>query len=192
MTARFRRSIKCPDCGLEIPAEDEISQWIRSHPQLDSREGMVFMDKDLVCHRYKTSHGRDAQFLMFVEIKTRGAQPSKSQRDTMNIVGQMVRNTKNTYLTAENRPVRVYSTAAASEVTVRAMGYHLLRMDGSTPSDSTWIEWDRKRIDTDTLLKLLRFDLHPDTLNPLDLRSHHVKPAILPGLFEVDKINEAA
>jgi hypothetical protein len=35
------------------------------------------------------------------------------------------------------------------------------------------MRWDEKPITQEQLTKLLRFDLDPDTLRPLDLRNHH-------------------
>lgn len=71
MTTRFRRTATCGKCGNRVPIEDDFSQWIRGCPQLDSADGFAFMDKDLVVHRFKTTHGRTFQCLMAVEIKTR-------------------------------------------------------------------------------------------------------------------------
>jgi len=63
---------------------------------------------------------------------------------------------------------------------------HVLRFSGLGPDDSKFIEWDDKDINADTLTDLLRFDLDPDTLKPIDLRNHHQtafkKNLHLPGL----------
>jgi hypothetical protein len=178
MTAQFRRVAKCNGCGKEVPLEDEMGQWIRLHPALDSGRGFAFMDKDIVVHRWRTDHGREFQCVMFVEVKSRGADLSESQRDTMLIVNQLFRNdrttpTKKSRQHAGSISSTVYSSMRKTHVKVKALGYHALRMSGGTPDDSEKIVWDKREITADVLVKLLKFELHPDTLLPMDFRIHH-------------------
>jgi len=122
---------------------------------------------------------------MFVEFKSRGAQLSESQRDTMNMVGEIFRNDRDTPTKRAKRriaevPNEVYSTILKRKVGVKAFGYHLVRLSGPTPDDSAEIFWDKKAVNPEMLVKLLRFDLNPDSLNPMDWRIHHKpKPEIL-------------
>jgi len=180
MTAPFRRTAKCPNCRYDIPLEDEIGQWVRTHQQLKSGDGFTFMDRDMICHRFKTTHGREFQCLMFVEWKSRGGQLNDVQRDTMHITNQMFR-TDSTTPTKRGKshlhqvPNGAWSVMANKKVAVKAFGYHLVRMNGSTPDDSTQIMWDKQEVSKEQLIQLLRFDINPDTLRPMDWRIHHRK-----------------
>lgn len=187
MTTPYRRKAICPNCYYDMPLEDEISSWIRNNEQLRSSDGFVFMDKDLICHRFKTTHGRSFQCLMFVEFKSRGRDLNESQRDTMHLINQMFRTDRTTPTKISkphlaNIPDEVYSIAARSKVKVKGFGYHLVRLSGTTPDDSNKIIWDKREISKDDLIKLLRFDLNPDTLQQMDWRVHHKKreEALLP------------
>lgn len=178
MTAPFRRVAVCHRCGVTIPLEDEVSSWIRRHPDLRSGDGFTFMDKDLICHRFKTTHGRSFQCVMFVEFKSRGRQLDDTQRDTMHIVNQMFRSdcttpTKRAKKHLKQVPSLVFAAKSETWIKAKAFGYHLVRMDGSTPDDSSQILWDKTEVTVRELLGLLRFDLHPDTLKPMDWRLHH-------------------
>jgi hypothetical protein len=162
---------------------------VRSNPGLDSAKGFTFMDKDIICHRFKTDHGRSLQYLMMVEVKTRGAQLSDSQRDTIWIIDQLLRNRKDTPTKKTDRRqvegvvTMVKSFIQRGEVRARVFGYHVLRLSGDSPDDSAEITWDSRRITLEQLVGLLRFDLDPDNLLPMDNRSHHTK-APMP-LFEM-------
>src|SRR5260370_31600476 len=117
---------------------------------------------------------------MFIEVKTLGKQLSDSQRDTMHIVDQLFRNDRTTPTKQARTHVNlssdsVYSPVSEKWIRVKALGYHLLRINGCTPDDSTKIQWDKKQTTKDTLLKILKFEAHPDTLRPMDLRNHHDK-----------------
>jgi len=186
MTTPYRRTARCPNCNYDIPLEDEISQWIRSHPELDSAKGFAWMDKDLICHRFLTNHGRDFQCMMFVEFKTRGARLNDVQRDTMHMVNQMFRTdcttpTKRARDHSHQTPTRIHSVKAGRRISAKAFGYHLVLLSGQTPDDSAEIWWDKTRIDRHRLIQLLRFDLNPDSLQPMDWRIHHA-PAPSPCL----------
>jgi hypothetical protein len=180
MTTPFRGSARCPNCGFHIPLEDEISHWIRSHPELDSGRGLVVMDKDLAFQRYKTSFGRDFQCFMFVEVKTHGKKLGDSQRDTMHLLDQLLRTDRNTptkrrRMHCNNIPRRVYSVASKKWIEPKAFGVHLLTLSGSTPDDSLEIRWDKKVITREMLIGILKFDINPDTLQKMDWRIHHQK-----------------
>lgn len=160
---------------------------------LDSRDGIVCCDMDYIVHRYKTADdGRDVQCIMFVEVKTRSGEPSASQKDTLLLIDQFLNNRRNTPTktnekkTVDSARTKAFSSVARKEVTVRAFGGYVLQFEHTGPDDSSWIRWGpcRTEIDVDTLAKLLRFDLDPDTLMPLDLRRHH-KPREIPLFGEL-------
>lgn len=58
---------------------------------------------------------------------------------------------------------------------MKSFGLHVLTFDGFGPYDSENIRWDGKPITVDQLIALVKFDIDPDTLKPMDWRSHHRK-----------------
>jgi hypothetical protein len=184
VTSFHRLSAPCPKCGLQIPLEDTFGQWIRNCPDLLSQDGFTFMDRDLIVHRYKTGYGREVQCLMFVEIKTRGAELNESQRDTMGLISQLLRNRRTTptkhniYRQVNNTPVMLKSTKNNRMVRVKLLGYHLLEISGDSPENSK-LHWDHKTITLVQLKQLLRCDMDPDTFAQLDLRPHHKQKQLL-------------
>lgn len=180
MTRPFRHRKPCPHCGELVNTEDEFSSWVREHPALESRQGFVFMDKDLTAHRVVRNNGREFECLMFIEVKTRGADLTPSQRATMHIVGMGFRNRNNTptkkrVMQVGHRCHEAYCPLKKRWVEVRYFGFHLLRLSGTTPDDSGWIIWDKRPVTKTVLIDLLRFDRDPDTLNVMDWRIHHKK-----------------
>jgi len=178
MTKRFQKMAKCPKCGTELALEDAFCQWVRNHPQLSSKSGVGVADIDLFMHRFVQNNDRAFDCICLVEVKTRSAEVSASQRETLNIIGQFVRNRRSTPTKRKFRQVPfgpnvVYATMRDKNVPVKAYGYHRLRMDGNTPDDSSEIRWDDHFIDVNILLKLLRLELDPDTLEPVDFRIRH-------------------
>jgi hypothetical protein len=161
-----------------ITHETSFGRWIRNNPQLDSKDGFCVIDQDYWIHRYKTYGNRAFQLLMMVEIKTWNAALSKAQQDTLHMANQVMRNRRQTPTSkvqwqAGNSITKTYSVMANMEVNLRVYGVHVLRFSGLGPDDSDKIYWDEVLIDKEKLTGLLRFDIDPDTLRPLDLRSHH-------------------
>lgn len=186
MTAPFRRTASCPKCGHAIALADDFLQWVRENPALPS-DTVVVTDRDLLVHRFKTSHGRELQCLMSVEVKTCGARVAASQYDSLHIAGQFMRNrrttpTKRKFKQVDGAPNSVYSALLDRNVKCKAFGFHLLTLDGTTPANSESIIWDTHQIDADILVKILRFELDPDTLRDLDFRIHHKPKAMELGL----------
>lgn len=179
-TRQFNAQFHCSNCRTWQTQETMFGRWIRNNPELDSASGYAVSDQDYWIHAYKTHGSRDFQCLMLVEIKTMGRELSTTQRDTLHIVNQLMRNRKETPTTrganikqAGSGLARVYSSFLGRKVNLKALGMHVLTFSGLGPDDSDLITWDKKKIDLPTLTKLLRFDLDPDTLRPLDLRNHH-------------------
>lgn len=150
--------------------------WLRANPRLDSiKDGVVATDCDVWIHRYKTVAGRQFQFLMLLEVKEHGKQISVSQRDTLHIANQLLRNRRNkTKHQAADGPriCKVYSAAAKKNVHVCCFGVHLLTIfgDGAT-ADSHRMTWDSvHEIDATKLEQLLMFEYDPDDLSKLDHR----------------------
>lgn len=183
MTRPFGQTICCQHCSKETTVEDEFSRWTRSNPRLDSNtEGIVILNIDRIVHRYKTyiseMQNRQFQCMMFLEIKIHGASLTDAQLDTLDMTNQILRNRRQTPTKPLRHergrsPLSVYSAYSNGIVNLRFYGIHLLRFSGRGPKDSATIWWDKQQIDIETLEALLRFNLDPDTLAPLDLRSHH-------------------
>ena len=179
MTRKFNSQFHCPNCNTWQTQESLFSRWIRNRSDLDSRKGYCVSDQDYWIHKFKTYGNRGFQCLMLVEIKTLGADLTAAQRDTLHIVNQFLRNrrttpTKNDKYQTLDSP-RVYSVMNQAKVEVRAFGMHVLRFSGLGPDDSAEIIWNKTVIDENILASLLRFDLDPDSLKPLDIRSHHIR-----------------
>lgn len=185
MTRPFNQMFDCPSCGNRHTLETDFGRWIRNNPLLDSGKGFSVHDQDYWIHRFKTHEGRAFQLLMMVEIKTHGADVTEAQRDTLHAVNQVLRNrrqtpTKRLKWQAGNAPLSVYSSMMRRNTMLRVYGMHVLRFSGNGPTDSESIRWNGKLVDEETLTSLLRFDLDPDTLQPLDLRRHHRTMKVMP------------
>ena len=177
-TKAFNQQYHCSNCKTVQTQETLFGRWIRNNPE-DSGEGYTVTDQDYWIHKYKHYGNRSFQCLMLLEIKTMGASLSMSQRDTLFIVNQLMRNrrqtpTKDLKYQAGGGVASVYSIANNSHIILKAFGMHVLTFSGLGVEDSEWIKWDNNDIDAEVLTQLLRFDLDPDTLNLLDLRSHHL------------------
>ncbi len=186
MTQQMRQHINCPHCGTSIPMQDDFHAWIKAESELDScKIGITVADVDLIIHRFKFDNNREYQCIMLIEKKCHSKEPEPWQRDTLNIFGQFIRNDKKTPFKGrraqvENRACKAYSTHNKRYITVKAFGFHLLQFENTDPANSAWIKWDKKQINEEQLINLLRFELHPETLLPIDGRKHHHKQ---PQLF---------
>lgn len=186
MTRRFEGQVQCPGCHLIHTAETALERWIRGAEALDSRvKGIVRFDCDILLHRYKMLEdkkgARAVQCMMLVEGKTRNANVTAAQRDTLSMFSQVIRN-RRTNIHRQKRgrhaqdhlaPAIVYSHILRRGVRLFLFGAHLLRMNGDDPTNSSFIQWDNTEIDEATLLRLLAFELDPDTLRPTDWRRRY-------------------
>lgn len=174
MTRRFNSRIRCEHCGNMTSEESPMERWIRRHPTLDSKHGIVRFDIDILLHRYKSvrdSKGcRDIEFMMFIEVKTFSASLTDTQQDTLGLLNQLLRNRKRNIHSDPRRqvngqPAKAYSRMKNREVPLRLLGGHLLQLSGSNPQDSDQIMWDYKPINEETLVELMLFDRDPDNLD---------------------------
>lgn len=185
MTRRFDGLVGCPYCRRLHTAETPFERWVRAQEQLDSRMGLVRFDLDVLIHRYLTPTDkrgtRDLQCLMGVEVKTRNGTLRPAQRDTFSMLSQVLRNRRtNVYQERRGRHAmqhnpscKAFSHHLGREVDLRMFGMHLLVLSGDDPTDSAIIKWDKKLIDVETLIGLLRMDLDPDSLKPMDWRRRY-------------------
>lgn len=118
----------------------EFSHWIRAHGRPSKRGcrlgaidlgGYVSTDLDFILYDY-INHK-----LMLLEVKTRGGNTSFSQSDTLTLIDALLK------------------LGAGIHGKVDYRGLHVLRMQGTTPTNSEWIEWDGMRIDKQTCWRRL-------------------------------------
>lgn len=191
-TLQYRQFIDCHNCGATNNIEDGWKKWIRNNNNLDSLvHGISIMDTDMWVHKFGKRRGRvggwdrDVQYLMKIEVKTHGVDVTDAQRDTINAVDVLLRTKpfKEFRDSGQLAPghkdnVRtVTSMFSGRPVQIICHGVHVLRMSGNTPgvSDSDpngWIEWDGRSITAKQLEKLLRYELDPDSLRPMEHRQH--------------------
>lgn len=159
--------------GSDVP----VMAWCRQKaktgdlPAYSAECGVVQTDVDAFWHRYKTcidSVGtRELQVFMEIEWKTRGGRLTDSQEDTYRKKHAMI------------RP----RTKWHGQELVN-FGVTIVRLSDTTPDDSEWIKWGRFvqgdpkgmiwfDINVSQLLELMRFDMHPDTMNKKPFRRHH-------------------
>lgn len=178
MTRSMNARLQCPTCRCQMTAESAFERWMRESRLLDSRDGVVRFDLDVLLHRYMVKQDgfgrRDIQAMMFVEVKTLGADLTESQRDTLGILDQVLRNRRKNIHSDRNKrnlkdhsPVaKAFSKLRGSEIDLRLFGGHLLRLSGTSPDDSERMTWGgafgTHEITPDQLTKLLRFELDPD------------------------------
>jgi len=176
----YKQNIKCSFCGEMTTTQTAFGRWIHDHPDLDSiYEGFVTQDLDIFVHKYKNNYEREVECIMLIEVKTFGKKPDICQRDTLSIIGQFLRNRKPTNykrmrMQLSATEMKAYSRLKNKYVKVRGFGYHLLQFEKDNPENG-WIKWDNKLINKKMLIKILRFEVDPDTLNGFDLRKHHKK-----------------
>lgn len=174
MTRSMNARLECPTCRCQMSMESHFERWMRDHRLLRSEEGIVRFDLDVLLHRYMVKEDgigkRDIQAMMFIEVKSFASDVTESQRDTIHLLNQVLRNRKpningdrNKWNAKDHVPLcKAFSTVKGREVALKLLGGHLLVFEGAGPDDSAWIEWDRKRISKQQLVKLLRFELDPD------------------------------
>ena len=167
--------------GSDVP----YMAWMRSRekelPSYSSSIGFVATDVDVFVHRYLTvpSDGigtREVQNMMLIEVKSRSGNPSSSQLDTLSKI-----NLFNGIRRVAGRRVEFF-------------GVFFLKLSGTSPDDSDQMWWGSilsgvvqwQKIDTTTLIALLRFDIHPVTLGLIEYRRHHktteIKKLITPQI----------
>ena len=159
--------------GSDVP----LMAWCREKgktgelPAYSDECGIVQMDVDAFWHRYKTCVDnigtRELQVFMEIEWKTRGGTLTTSQEDTYRKKHAMILHSLNWH----------------GQQLVN-FGITIVRISGMTPDNSGEIYWGRfdnngqnkikwTRIAIIELLKLMRFDMHPDTFNEDPFRRHH-------------------
>jgi len=151
--------------------------WVRNNPRLDSvTEGLTLSDSDAWFHRYRFHGDKATQFIMLVEFKEWDAKLTDSQRDTLHIANQLLRNRMNKRvewhaLEQKPRVSKCFSTMAGKPINVICYGVHCLQIGG----DGTYahwqpLKWDSKAITAEQLESLLLFEIDPDDFARIDYR----------------------
>lgn len=175
--------------------DPDFCAWLRKQrkelPSYSRNIGFVASDVDLLVHRYLTAvdgvGSREIQAMMMLEVKSRNGRPNQSQADTL-YKWHLLSNTQQ----------------SVGNSLVWGFGVSILSMSGTDPDNSGRLEWGRfksfangsiyyRSINLDQLYKLLRFELHPDTLSRQPFRRHHKTRLItveeqMPIGFSVDKV----
>lgn len=187
MTRTFDGRVCCPHCKKWHTQETALERWIRNSSDLDSRNaGLVRFDCDILFHRYLVPTDkkgtRNLQCVMFIEAKTHWGDMTPAQRDTLSMLSQVLRNRKrNIHAAKKGRhanertpPCKCYSHLLKKDVRLWLFGGHVLRMSNNCPEDSQRINWDGHPVDTETLVRILRFELDPDDITkPIDWRRRY-------------------
>lgn len=195
MTRTFNEKIRCPKCLYVHTVETDFERWVRGHQQLQSRDGIVRFDLDMLLHRYKTcSDGvgtREIQCMMFVEVKTFMADMSDAQRDTLGVLNDLLRNRRKNIHSNPRKQcgnlTKVRSRMLQRDIRIALFGGHLLQMDSSDPDNSSRILWDREQIAKDELIAVLRFENDPDKPHKsMDVRRRSQPWSQIPWLHGVE------
>ena len=193
------------------PARDgrdgPFSDWLRRQPDLDSiRKHITANDIDMTLLKYRAVVDkigtRMVKLMMDVEIKTHGALPTQDQMEVM------------CFRDHRKGGHFYYSWFTKSFVKLYYFGNYCLRIiGGNRPDDCRKMEWmqfrsrrtkDRQwrdgygkisvqEITVETLVKLLGFEIAPDTFEPIELRvrRHHKTESLFivdnSGLFENER-----
>jgi hypothetical protein len=159
-------------------------RWIRAVPGLDSKEYQISVtDNDLWIHRFSRRNEKAPatliEHLQLVEVKTFDASMPFAQRDTLQIVDQIIRRAS----VQNNRrwPIKIADHRigrSGCHRSVRWLGLHVLQLSADSPRNSDRIIWDGRHDITEAILiELLRFDRDPDSpFRFLETRRHHVRP----------------
>jgi len=158
--------------------ESEFSGWLRRQEDLDSiTRCLAVTDCDFMVHGYNIASDvlgkRELQHMMCLEVKTYGGMPPPWQRQSLFFAHQLLHQKRKLLCSHTHKRRMVWH-----------FGYYVLSLHGACPPDDpngyvTWAHFDEtgcvvgKTITVATLKQILRFELDPNTLEPLSVRRHH-------------------
>ena len=195
MTRTVGQRVNCPACGREHTVQSGFHRWIMNNDRLDSRkDGICVTDNDAVILKYKDAFDkcgwaagqRKVNHLMHVEIKSRGADTTFAQADTLRILDSVMMRTplrrqRQNETKPARRPTVKCINARGQLVDVFVWGVYVLRFSGNCPQSSEWMTWrskvcqscDDRNISEWHLECLMRFEINPLTLEKMSTRRHH-------------------
>ena len=157
--------------------DNPFGAWLRSQDELDSHQhAFTANDADWILLKYKTwldTEGtREVQLSMFVEVKTNGAEPNRSQLEALFFYDQLLRQRRKLLLLNGGR------------VMVWSFGVFILSLQGTRPVDGDEMRWGMFDIDGKlswcvsrrerSIVDLLGFRRDPRKPSKrLSLRRHH-------------------
>jgi len=158
---------------------DPFGSWVRAQDDLDSiKKGLTVNDIDWCFHKYKMNidgfGSRQVRCTQLVEVKTRGAPPTRDQIETFFFLHQKTYDKRKSLVVAgTNKKCSVWD-----------FGCNFLRMNGTRPDDGLPMYWGVFNkdgtirwyaIQSENGLKgILRFDFRPDDpTKELSIRRHH-------------------
>ena len=151
--------------------------WLRLNRGLDSYTISLYScDIDQIFCKYKTSLDgqgtRDIKCMMEIEIKTFGAKPDNQQAEVLYFKHQLM-----------NRKGWFYSNLLNKKITLWHFGQYVLQiLDGARPDDCSGLNWGKFEkngelrfypIKERHLIRLLKFNVNPNTFEPISFRRHH-------------------
>lgn len=173
MSAVLRKKT-CEACGEPHWFRHWVGQFCEN-----SAQGLNVLDFDLVFHRYREPRDklgcRKVEHLMVVEVKIANEQLRDNQRDTLSLLGGLL---EVGLQKVEGEPINVASRPGfirPGDKKVVWHGVHLLRVPFRRSNIGPFF-WDNRKIDSNTLIKVLNFanDPHRDRVNKkLDIDRRH-------------------
>ena len=137
----------------------EFARWRYEEPELDShRFGLTVSDIDQVF--FHDDEDIKEAYILLLEVKTRGKTEMEVHEENIyTLLDAALR-------LASSKAVSTHLWGREEQRRIRYMGWHLLVLSATRPDNSEWMLWDSKHIDKDQLVRMLRFDLDPNTLQP--------------------------
>jgi len=136
----------------------DFARWRYEEPALDShRFGLTVSDVDQVFF-HDDAEANEA-YILLLEVKTHGKKEIELHEENIyNLLDAVFRQASSKLL-----PVRLWGQTEQRKI--KYMGWHLLVLSHTRPDNSEWMLWDNKHyINKDQLVKILRFESAPDTL----------------------------
>jgi hypothetical protein len=128
----------CPSCGTEIDTFTPFSKWLRRLPYPLNSGNVDNENLDYIWFHYRSG------WFITIEEKRYGAQSTEAQKDTHNIVAQMLE-------LASGSPVQTWRGIRP----IAYKGHFSIVFSHTDPDDSEWIEINERRSTKDDLMTLL-------------------------------------
>lgn len=140
MTRQAKYNIQCSKCQIDLVCPkcretkkhgSEFSKWLRKLGITDrefSSSFLVIHNLDFICFWYRQ------HWFITIEEKTHGAIPTRSQRNTQNVVAQLLEIASRETVETINGPK-----------SIEYKGHYYVSFENSTPDDSAWVKLNGER-----------------------------------------------